>query len=144
MEKLVVNSADKELHKGSLLYGCQHSFMMKRPCQGSFQFLHAITNLMNGWCTHWVFRLQRTLDAVSGLRGMLALCIVAAVWNKETENGLTDRCWRADLSREPSLHRMLPRVFCWDWFWPCSMSSSVAGQQAWQIWPRTCVSNDWW
>lgn len=79
MEKLVVNSVDKELQNGSLPCGSLHSFMMKGPCQGSFQFLHAITNLMNGWCTHQVFGLQRALDAASGLRGTLTLCIVAAV-----------------------------------------------------------------
>lgn len=59
MEKLIVNSIDKELQNGSLVNGCQHSFIMKRPHQRSFQFSHVITGLMNVLCRHRVFRLQK-------------------------------------------------------------------------------------
>lgn len=40
MEKLIVNSVDKELESGSLVNGCQHSFMKKKDLvKEAFSFL---------------------------------------------------------------------------------------------------------
>jgi len=52
MEKLIVNSIDKDLENASLINGCQHSFMLKRLCQKSFRFSHVITSLMKVPCRH--------------------------------------------------------------------------------------------
>lgn len=54
------------IKNGNLVIGCQHTSMMKRVHQRSFQYCHVIKSLVNELYRQRAFRVQKTLDTMSG------------------------------------------------------------------------------